>query len=278
MKTVAIGSPGFDKISIGGNSGLVVIAGPCVIESKDLCFEIAQTLKNITKKLGLGYIFKASFDKANRSSISSFRGPGLEEGLKILAEVRRELMVPVVSDIHLPEQAAVVGEVLDVIQIPAFLARQTDMLVAAARTRKPIQVKKAQFMAPGDMKNVIDKITSQQNDKIILVERGSSFGYNRLVCDMTGIVQMQQLGYPVVIDATHATQQPGGLGTASGGAPEMAAILARAAVAAGADGVFLETHPNPARALSDAASMLPLEQVEPLLECCRDIYLRVRRN
>jgi 2-dehydro-3-deoxyphosphooctonate aldolase (KDO 8-P synthase) len=278
MKSVEITSADIGKITIGVDAPLVVIAGPCVIESRDLCLKIAEKLQKITQKLGLSYIFKASFDKANRTSVNSFRGPGLDEGLKILADIRQKLNVPVLSDIHLPAQAAPAAEVLDIIQIPAFLARQTDLLIAAAQTQKPIQVKKAQFMAPQDMKNVIDKITSQKNEKIILVERGSSFGYNRLVCDMTGIAQMQLLDYPVVMDATHATQQPGGLGSASGGAPEMAPVLARAAIAAGADGLFIETHPDPAQALSDAASMLPLDQIESLLECCRDIYLRIRKS
>ena len=278
MKNVNIGQGNIQTVTIGTSGPLTLIAGPCVIESRDLCFQVAEFVKKLTAKLGIGFIFKASFDKANRTSVTSFRGPGLQEGLKVLEQVRREFSVPVVSDIHLPQQAPAAAEVLDALQIPAFLARQTDLVVAAARTLKPIQVKKAQFMAPPDMKNVVEKITSQGNEQIILVERGSSFGYNRLVCDMTGIVQMQQLGYPVVMDATHSTQQPGGLGNASGGAPEWAPVLARAAVAAGADGLFLETHPQPEKALSDAASMLALEQLEKLLVVCRDIYLRLRED
>jgi len=278
MKTVAIGNSEVQSVVIGPGGGLVVMAGPCVIESRDLCFAVADYVKGLTGKLGVGYVFKASFDKANRSSGSSFRGPGLEEGLKVLEAVRREFSVPVVSDIHTPEQAAAAGEVLDVVQVPAFLCRQTDLLAAAARTGKPVQVKKGQFLAPWDMKNVVEKITAEGNEQIILVERGSSFGYNRLVCDMAGIVQMQQLGYPVVMDATHATQQPGGLGDASGGAPEVAGVLARAAIAAGADGLFIETHPEPAQALSDAASMLRLDELEAILTICRDIYLRLREK
>jgi 2-dehydro-3-deoxyphosphooctonate aldolase (KDO 8-P synthase) len=278
-KIITIGTADIDQVKIhaaGGPAELFLIAGPCVIESKDICFTIAQRLKTLTGKLGIGYIFKASFDKANRTSGSSFRGPGLEKGLAILQEVRQKFSVPVVSDIHLPSQAKACAEVLDMLQIPAFLSRQTDLLEAAGRTNKCIQVKKAQFAAPWDMKNIVDKILAQGNDNITLVERGSSFGYNRLVCDMCAIPQMRQLGYPVIIDATHSTQQPGGLGNASGGNPQMAHVLAKAAIAAGADGLFIETHPEPAKALSDAACMLPLDEIEDLLKICRDIYHCVR--
>jgi len=276
MKTIRIGSSGVDSVKIGGGAGMVLIAGPCVIESRDICFRVAEFLKKLTAKLDIGYVFKASFDKANRTSISSFRGPGLLEGLEILAEVKAEFKVPLISDIHLPEQALAAAEVLDILQIPAFLARQTDLLVAAAKTQKCVQVKKPQFLAPWDMKNVVAKIAKQGNHQIILVERGTCFGYNRLICDMTSIPEMQKLGYPVIIDATHATQQPGGLGTASGGAPQLAHTLARAAIGAGADGLFLETHPQPEEALCDAASMLPLDKLERLLATCRDIYNRLR--
>ncbi|MBN2841559.1 MAG: 3-deoxy-8-phosphooctulonate synthase, partial [Sedimentisphaerales bacterium] len=220
----------------------------------------------------IGYVFKASFDKANRTSVSSFRGPGLEEGLRILEDIRREFSVPVVTDIHESYQAAATGQVVDVIQIPAFLCRQTDLLVAAANTGKAVQVKKAQFLAPWDMKNVVEKLKSQGCENISLVERGSSFGYNRLICDMTALPQMKALGVPVVMDATHSTQQPGGLGNASGGSPDMAAVLARSAIAAGADGLFIETHPDPACALSDAACMMPLAELENNLKICRDIW------
>lgn len=278
MKTVTIGNSEVKSVPIGPGGDLVVMAGPCVIESRDLCFQVAEYVKGLAEKLNIGFVFKASFDKANRSSGVSFRGPGLDEGLKVLEAVRREFSAPVISDIHTPEQASAAGEVLDVVQVPAFLCRQTDLLVAAARTSKPVQVKKGQFLAPWDMKNVVEKITTEGNEQVILVERGASFGYNRLVCDMAGIVQMQQLGYPVVMDATHATQQPGGLGDASGGAPEVAGVLARAAIAAGADGLFLETHPEPAKALSDAASMLRLDELEEILDICRDIYLRLREK
>ena len=275
MKTISIGDDKVKQVRIGDAKGLVLMAGPCVIENKDLCLRIAEFLKPLTEKLGIGFVFKASFDKANRTSVVSFRGPGLEEGLRILADVRREFAVPVLSDIHLPAQAAPAAEVLDILQIPAFLCRQTDLVVAAAKTQKCVQVKKAQFLAPWDMENVIGKITAQHNEQIILVERGSSFGYNRLICDITSIPQMQQFGYPVVIDATHSTQQPGGLGGTSGGSPDLAPVIARAAIAAGADGLFIETHPQPAEARSDAAAMMPLDAMEKLLTLCRDIYLTI---
>jgi 2-dehydro-3-deoxyphosphooctonate aldolase (KDO 8-P synthase) len=277
MKTIPIGDNKVKQVRIGDAKGLVLMAGPCVIESKDLCFRIAEYLKSLTEKLDIGFVFKASFDKANRTSIDSFRGPGLEEGLRILADVRRKFAVPILSDIHLPAQAAPAAEVLDILQIPAFLCRQTDLVVAAAKTGKCVQVKKAQFLAPWDMENVIGKITAQRNEQIIIVERGSSFGYNRLICDITSIPQMQQFGYPVVIDVTHSIQQPGGLGGASGGSPDLAPVIARAAIAAGADGLFIETHPQPGEALSDAASMLPLERLERLLSVCQDIFVRVRK-
>ena len=276
METLQIGTPDVTTITIGPNAGLFLIAGPCVIESRDLCFRIAEQLKTLTTRLGIGYVFKASFDKANRTSGSSFRGPGIQEGLRILQDIRREFALPVVSDIHLPDQAKIAAEVLDIIQLPAFLIRQTDLVEAAARTGKCVQVKKAQFLAPWDMKNVIDKITALGNNKITLVERGTCFGYNRLICDMFAIQQLQQLGYPTIMDATHATQQPGGLGNASGGSAELAHVLARAAVAAGADGLFIETHPDPKAALSDAASMIQLDQLEPLLTQCRDMYQLIR--
>ncbi len=275
MKTITVGDSAVQSVTIADPARLTLIAGPCVIESKDLCFQIAEFMQKMTDKLQIGYIFKASFDKANRTSLSSFRGPGLQEGLKILQQVRREFALPVLSDIHLPQQAAPAGEVLDMIQIPAFLARQTDLLVAAAATGKCVQVKKAQFMAPWDMKNVVEKITAAGNDRITLVERGTSFGYNQLICDMTSFTYMKKLGFPAIMDATHSTQKPSGMGGFSGGSPDLAPILARAAIAAGADGLFLETHPHPDKALSDAACMLPLHQMEPLLAACRDIYLRL---
>ena len=259
-----------------GHSKLVLMAGPCVIESRDMCMRIAEQAKAICDKLGVGYVFKASFDKANRTSVDSFRGPGIEEGLRILQDVAAEFRVPLLTDIHESWQAKLCGEVVDIIQIPAFLCRQTDLLVAAANTGKVVQVKKAQFLAPWDMKNVIGKLNASDCRKITLVERGSSFGYNRLICDMTSIPSMRGLGYPVIMDATHSTQQPGGLGDASGGAPEMAGVLAKSAIAAGADGLFIETHPNPAEALSDAACMLPLSQLEQTIKVCKEIFEIIR--
>jgi len=272
LKTFTIGDSTIQTVTLGENQPLFLIAGPCVIESRDLCFVIAENVKNICDKLHIPYIFKASFDKANRTSASSFRGPGMETGLEILQSVRDHFKIPVCSDIHLPDQASYAAEVLDIIQLPAFLARQTDLVEAAAETGKCVQIKKAQFMAPWDLKNVVNKITALHNHQITLVERGTAFGYNRLVCDMAAIPAMREIGYPTIIDATHATQQPGGLGTASGGSPELAKVLARSAVAAGADGLFLETHPDPAKALSDAASMLPLAQLETLLRQCLQIF------
>jgi 2-dehydro-3-deoxyphosphooctonate aldolase (KDO 8-P synthase) len=276
MKIVQIGSDKVDQVTIGDHRQLTLMAGPCVIESLDICFRVAERLKSLCEKLGIGYVFKASFDKANRTSVESFRGPGLDEGLKVLEQVQKEFSLPILSDVHTPEQATIAGEVLDVIQIPAFLARQTDLIEAVAKTQKCVQIKKAQFMAPWDLKNVIEKVTHHGNEQIILVERGVSFGYNRLVCDMIAIPEMKQLGYPTIIDATHATQKPSGLGGSSGGSAEEGKILARAALAAGADGLFLETHPNPAKALSDATSMIPLDQLKNLLILCRDIFQCVR--
>jgi 2-dehydro-3-deoxyphosphooctonate aldolase (KDO 8-P synthase) len=278
MKTVTIGNSDVTAVRVGDPDRLTLVAGPCVIESPDVCRRIAERLRKIAEKLDLGLVFKASFDKANRSSVDSFRGPGLHEGLAILADLRKDFAIPVLSDIHLPDQAAPAAQVLDCLQIPAFLARQTDLIAAAAATGKPLQVKKAQFMAPEDMKNVLDKAGAHGNRNVILVERGSSFGYHRLVVDMTALPAMQALGAPVLLDATHATQTPGGLGNASGGSPHLAPVLARAAIAAGADGLFIETHPDPANARSDAASMLPLDQLEGLLILCRDLYLRLRQS
>ena len=276
MQTITVGDQSVQSVTIGPDTGLVLIAGPCVIESRDLCFQIAEYLKDLTTRLNIPYIFKASFDKANRTSINSFRGPGLQTGLQILDEIRTQLQLPVVSDIHLSAQAPEAAEVLDILQIPAFLVRQTDLVESAAATGKCVQLKKAQFMAPQDMTHVVAKVTAHHNHNITLVERGTFFGYNRLVCDLAAIPALQQIGYPTLVDATHSTQQPGGLGSASGGSPQLAHILARAAVAAGADGLFIETHPDPTQALSDAASMLPLTQIEPLLKTCRQIYQTIR--
>jgi len=253
------------NVVVGLDVPLFLMAGPCVIESEEGCLQIAERLVDISQSTRIGIIFKASFDKANRSSISSFRGPGLAKGMKILAKVRARTGLPVMTDIHEPAQAVEAAQTVDCLQVPAFLCRQTDLLCACAETGRPISVKKGQFLSPAEMGNVVDKIRACKNDKVILTERGTFFGYNRLVNDMTGIAVMQQFGCPVVFDATHSTQQPGGLGAASGGRREMAPLLARAAVAAGANGLFLEVHPEPDKALSDAASMLPLDWLEDLV-------------
>lgn len=260
------------NIEVGLDAPLFLMAGPCVIESEDLCLRIAERLVQISASTGVGIIFKASFDKANRSSFSSFRGPGLAQGMKILAKVRAQTGLPVMTDIHEPAQAVEAAQTVDCLQVPAFLCRQTDLLCACAETGRPISVKKGQFLSPAEMGNVVDKIRACKNDKVILTERGTFFGYNRLVNDMTAIPVMQQFGCPVVFDATHSTQQPGGLGAASGGRREMAPLLARAAVAAGANGIFLEVHPEPEKALSDAASMLPLDWLEDLVRACCGIF------
>ena len=260
------------NVQIGLDAPLFVMAGPCVIETKAICLDIAERLADIAQRTNVGIIFKASFDKANRSSVSSFRGPGLEKGLDILAVVRQKTSLPIMTDIHEPAQAAVASEVVDCLQVPAFLCRQTDLLCACARTGKPINVKKGQFLSPDEMKNVVEKIRACNNEKIILTERGTFFGYNRLVNDMTAIETMKKLGYPVVFDATHSTQQPGGLGHASAGRREMAPILAKAAVAAGANGLFIEVHTNPEKAKSDAASIMPIDWLEDLLKVCKKIF------
>ena len=247
-----------------------LIAGPCVIESRDLALMLARELKAICEPLGIRYVFKASFDKANRSSGGSFRGPGMQEGLAVLAEIRQELGVPVLTDIHESHQAATVAAVVDILQIPAFLCRQTDLLLAAAEavrgTDKVINVKKGQFLAPWDMQQVVTKLQQAGAERIWLTERGSSFGYNTLVVDYRSLPQLRELGCPVIFDATHSVQQPGGRGTSSGGQRQFVAPLARAAVAVGVDGLFMEVHPDPDQALSDGPNMVPLHRVQPLLE------------
>ncbi len=245
---------------------MLVIAGPCVIENRQLTLNIAERLKKIALSLDLSLVFKASFDKANRTSRGGFRGLGIEEGLRILEEVHHSVELPTVTDIHLPEQAAVVAEVCDLLQIPAFLARQTDLLLAAAETEKPIMVKKGQFMAPEDMRYVVDKVASRSRAGILLCERGTFFGYGRLVNDMQSLPIMRSMGVPVVFDATHSVQRPSAADGATGGNRAMVEPLARAAVAVGVDGVFLETHPNPDQSPSDGANMVPLDAVEQLLE------------
>ena len=253
--------------TVGQGQPLLLIAGPCVIESAQLCLDIAEQLKQLGKDLNIPVVFKASFDKANRQSISSFRGPGMTEGLDILTKVREKTGLPVLSDVHEVQQVAPAGEVLDVIQIPAFLCRQTDLLTAAGRTGKCVNIKKGQFMAPQQMKDAVAKVTAEGNKNVLLTERGTCFGYGQLISDMPAIAIMQEFA-PVVFDATHSTQRPGAAGDSSGGAPEFTALLARSAAAAGADGLFIETHPQPARAKCDATTMLPLEKLRPLLAQC----------
>jgi 2-dehydro-3-deoxyphosphooctonate aldolase (KDO 8-P synthase) len=254
-----------------GTDSLFLISGPCVIESEELCFTVARALKKITRDLSIPFIFKASYDKANRSSLKSFRGPGLQKGLQILRSVKESLNIPVTSDIHCREEVDPACEVLDMLQIPAFLCRQTDLLVAAAKTGKPVNVKKGQFLAPWDMKSVIEKLQKNGCKKIVLTERGTTFGYNNLVADMRSISVMREFGCPVVFDATHSVQIPGGRGSCSGGERQFVAPLARAAVAAGADGVFLEVHPTPDRALCDSENTLPLKSVKKLLATLKEI-------
>jgi 2-dehydro-3-deoxyphosphooctonate aldolase (KDO 8-P synthase) len=252
-------------------SSLFIIAGPCVIESAELCLTVAKHVKSVCDKLGLAYVFKASFDKANRSSNSSFRGPGLKDGLVVLDRIKRDAGVPVLTDIHEAGQADEAAKVCDVLQVPAFLARQTDLLLACGRTGRTVNIKKGQFMSPQEMHNAAEKVRSTGNNNVWLTERGTFFGYNRLVNDFTAIPIMKSFGTPVVFDITHSTQQPAGLGSASGGNPQHSPLLARAAVAAGVDGLFLECHPDPKNAKSDAATMLNLADVEPLLTQCGQI-------
>ena len=265
-----------DKGVAFGNGELTLMAGPCVIESRQMALDLARRLTGLARKLGVGFVFKASFDKANRTSMDSFRGPGIDKGLEILAEVRAKYDVPVLTDIHEPWQARPVAEVCDILQIPAFLARQTDLVLAAAETGAVVNVKKGQFMAPEDMAQVVRKIESTGNKRIVLCERGSSFGYHNLVADMRSLLIMRETGYPVVMDATHSVQRPGGLGTGSGGDGRYAPALARAAVATGVDGVFMETHLNPKVAKSDAANAIRLADVEKLWKVLLNIHAQVR--
>jgi 2-dehydro-3-deoxyphosphooctonate aldolase (KDO 8-P synthase) len=264
-------------LRLGGANPLFLIAGPCVIESEAHARSMAERVAKIAADAGVPYIFKASYDKANRSSGKAFRGPGLAEGLRVLAKIKAELRVPVLTDIHEASQAAPAAEVADILQIPAFLARQTDLLLAAAKTGRIVNVKKAQFLSPWDMGNVAEKIAAAGNPNIILTERGASFGYNNLVADMRSFPVMKNFGYPVVYDVTHSIQLPGGQGHASGGQPELIEPLARAGVAAGVDGIFLETHDNPAAALSDGPNALPLAQLPQLLARLKELSTLVRR-
>lgn len=261
---------------IGGDQ-LVVIAGPCVIEDDPaVIFQTAERLKAITSALGVPYIFKSSFDKANRSSAAAYRGVGIERGLRVLAEIKRQFDVPIITDIHSPEEAAQVADVADMLQIPAFLCRQTDLLVAAAKTGKIVNIKKGQFLAPQDMKNCAQKVIAGGNDQIVLTERGAAFGYGNLVSDMRAIPIMQGLGYPVIFDATHSVQLPGAAGTASSGERQFVATLARAAVAAGANGLFLEVHPDPDHAPCDGPNMITPDAAQALLRVCKEIFALVR--
>ena len=274
MKTneISLGS-----LRLGGGNPLFLIAGPCVIESEEHALMIAEKVAQIAADADVPYIFKTSYDKANRSSLKSFRGPGPKEGLRILGKIKKDLKLPVLTDIHDVSQAEPAAEVCDVLQIPAFLARQTDLLIAAGKTGRIVNIKKGQFLAPWDMANVAEKVAGTGNKKILLTERGSSFGYQNLVVDMRSFPIMQRTGYPVVFDVTHSIQIPGGLGNASGGQPQFIEPLARAGVAAGVDGIFLETHDNPAAALSDGPNALPLAQLQPLLMKLKSLSSVVRR-
>ena len=254
-----------DNIIIGGNNRFSLLAGPCAIESEEMTIEVATELKNICSRLEIPFIFKSSFDKANRTSVTSPRGVGIERGLQILQCVKSELNIPIVTDVHESWQCPIVAEVADILQIPAFLCRQTDLLIAAAETGRAINVKKGQFLAPWDMRNIVEKLRSTGNNRIMLCERGSSFGYNNLIVDMTGLVEMRQFGAPIVFDATHSVQKPGGQGNATGGNREMVPHLMRAALAVGVDAIFAEVHPNPDKAFSDAANQIKLSEIEKIL-------------
>ncbi len=257
---------------LGGNNPLFIVAGPCVIENEDVVFYTAERLKEICCGLGLPLLFKSSYDKANRTSLSSFRGPGIEKGLRILSDVRERFKVPVISDVHSVEEVKPASQVLDALQIPAFLSRQTDLILSASHTGKPVNIKKGQFLAPWDVKNIIEKFTSAGNQNLFITERGTSFGYNNLVVDFRGVSIMRSFGYPVLFDVTHSLQLPGGQGSSSGGQREFADLLARAAVAAGVDGIFMEVHPDPDRALCDGPNMVPIDSVRNLLKTIKDIH------
>ena len=273
MNTVNIGS-----VKIGAGQPLALLAGPCVIEGLEPSLKIGRAIKEITTRLGIPYIFKASFDKANRSSYTAFRGPGLEEGLKILKTIKEELQVPIVSDIHCVNQIEAAAEVLDVLQIPAFLCRQTDLLNAAAKTGKTVNIKKGQFLSPKDMENAVNKIREAGNEKIMLTERGASFGYNNLVVDMRSFPIMRSFGYPVVFDATHSVQLPGGAGTCSAGQREFVEYLTRGAVAVGVDALFMEVHDNPEEALCDGPNMVYVDKLEAILKDALAIDAIVRKH
>ena len=266
------------KIAIGRGAPLTLVSGPCVIEDYESARQIAATVKEITDKLGLSFVFKASYDKANRTSLTAYRGPGLTDGLKILAEIKKEFDIPILSDVHRISEVETAARVLDIIQIPAFLCRQTDVIVAVSRTGKVVNIKKGQFLAPWDMVNVVEKINSTGNRKILITERGTMFGYNNLVVDFRGFMIMRRTGYPIIFDATHSVQLPGGAGTSSGGQRDYAPMLARAAVAAGVDGVFMEVHADPDRALCDGPNSLRLDTLYGLLSQLQSIHGTINRS
>jgi 2-dehydro-3-deoxyphosphooctonate aldolase (KDO 8-P synthase) len=263
-------------IKLGGNNPLVITAGPCVIESEEIIFQTADGLQKICNKLGFPLLFKSSYDKANRTSVSSFRGPGIEKGLRALADIRNKFGIPVLSDVHSIGEVKVAAEVLDVLQIPAFLCRQTDLILAAANTGKPVNIKKGQFLAPWDVRNIIEKFVSTGNHNVFITERGTSFGYNNLIVDFRTFPVLRSFGYPVIFDVTHSLQLPGGMGKSSGGQREFAEPLARAAVAAGLDGLFMEVHPEPERALCDGPNMIRLDALEKMLSHIKIIHDSVR--
>jgi len=265
------------EIRIGKGNPLVLIAGPCVIENEEITFTTAKKLKEICDRLGISLIFKSSYDKANRTSGSSFRGLGIDQGLKILSDVKKKFSIPVISDIHSVEEVRPASEVLDALQIPAFLCRQTDLILSSSQTGKPVNVKKGQFLAPWDVKNIIEKFTSTGNQNLLITERGTSFGYNNLIVDFRGFPIIRSFGYPILFDVTHSLQLPGGQGSSSGGQREFAPPLARAAVAMGVDGLFIEVHPDPTQALSDASTMIPLQEIEGLLQQTKTIHDVMRR-
>ena len=263
------------SVEVGGGE-LFLIAGPCIVESESHALKMAHAIRSITERAGVPYIFKSSYDKANRTSINAHRGLGVEEGLRILGRVGNEVGLAVLTDVHEVSQVRAAAEVADVLQIPAFLSRQTDLIVEVARSGRVVNIKKGQFLAPNDMKNAIEKATSQGNERVMITERGTSFGYNNLVVDFRGLPIMRGFGYPVVYDVTHSLQRPGGLGTSTGGDSQFIEYMARAGVACGVDGVFMEVHDNPAAALSDGPNSLPLERLEPLLEKLKGIHELVR--
>ncbi|MDA8215867.1 MAG: 3-deoxy-8-phosphooctulonate synthase [Nitrospiraceae bacterium] len=265
-----------NNISIGNNNPPLIIAGPCVIENEDITFYTAEKLREICSNVGLPFIFKSSYDKANRTAINSYRGPGIDKGLKILSDVKNKFNIPVISDVHSLDEVKPASEVLDVLQIPAFLCRQTDLILAASKTGKPVNIKKGQFLAPWDIKNIINKFTSTGNQNLFITERGTSFGYNNLVVDFRAFPIMRSFGYPVIFDVTHSLQLPGGQGSCSGGRREFAEPLARAAVAVGVDGLFMEVHPEPDKALCDGPNMIKLDESEKLLKTIKAIYSAVK--